>query len=68
MLNPAATLCAYGLYAPLNATLLRGTGVGTVLGGEFESGLVELARSLSRREASVARQTVHLFSVLGGSN
>ena len=52
--NPGAHLCAYGLYAPLNATLLRGTGVGTVLGGEFESGLVELARSLSRREASVA--------------
>src|SRR2546430_10709204 len=38
--NPGAHLCAYGLYAPLNATLLRGAGVGTVLGGEFESGLV----------------------------
>ena len=41
--NPGAHLCAYGLYAPLNERLLRGAGVGTILGGEFEAGLVELA-------------------------
>ena len=45
--NPRAHLCAYGLYAPLNERLLRGAGVGTVLGGEFESGLCDLARRLS---------------------
>src|SRR5450755_396568 len=45
--NPRAHLCAYGLYAPLNERLLRGAGVGTILGGEFESGLRDLARRLS---------------------
>ena len=45
--NPRAHLCAYGLYAPLNERLLRGAGIGTILGGEFESGLRDLARRLS---------------------
>ena len=45
--NPRAHLCAYGLYAPLNERLLRGAGVGTILGGEFETGLRELAGRLS---------------------
>src|ERR1035438_530971 len=42
-LNPAAHLCCYGLYAPLNETYLRSLGVKTILGGEFEPGLVSLA-------------------------
>jgi radical SAM superfamily enzyme YgiQ (UPF0313 family) len=41
---PAAHLCAYGLYAPLNAEALREAGVKTILGGEFEQGLRDLAR------------------------
>jgi radical SAM superfamily enzyme YgiQ (UPF0313 family) len=45
--NPRAHLCAYGLYAPLNERLLRGAGVGTILGGEFETGLRDLADRLS---------------------
>jgi radical SAM superfamily enzyme YgiQ (UPF0313 family) len=45
-LNPAAHLCGFGLYAPVNAGLLRGLGVGTILGGEFEQGLLSLARRL----------------------
>ncbi|HYU46155.1 MAG TPA: CUAEP/CCAEP-tail radical SAM protein [Terriglobales bacterium] len=45
-LNPAAHLCGFGLYAPVNAGLLRGLGVGTILGGEFEPGLLSLARRL----------------------
>ena len=45
--NPRAHLCAYGLYAPLNERVLRGAGVGTILGGEFESGLCDLAARLS---------------------
>ena len=44
-LNPAATLVAYGLYAPLNATWLRGRGVAHVLGPEAEEDLVTLAKS-----------------------
>jgi radical SAM superfamily enzyme YgiQ (UPF0313 family) len=43
-LNPAARLCAYGLYAPLNADWLRSIGVDDVLGGEFEADLTEVAR------------------------
>jgi radical SAM superfamily enzyme YgiQ (UPF0313 family) len=45
-LNPAAHLCAYGLYAPLNAEILREHGARTVLGPEFEPSLVELATKL----------------------
>ena len=41
--NPAVTIVAYGLYAPLNADLLRERGVAHILGGEFEAALTELA-------------------------
>ena len=44
-LNPAVHVCAYGLYAPLNAHILRAHGVRTVLGPEFEGQLSELADS-----------------------
>jgi radical SAM superfamily enzyme YgiQ (UPF0313 family) len=44
--NPRAHLCFYGLYAPPNETLLRALGAGTILGGEFETGLVALAGRL----------------------
>ena len=43
-LNPAARLCAYGLYAPLNREWLQSIGVDDVLGGEFEQDLRALAR------------------------
>jgi radical SAM superfamily enzyme YgiQ (UPF0313 family) len=39
-IKPAARLVANGLYAPLNAALLREHGIATVLGGEFEAALV----------------------------
>lgn len=42
-LNPAATVCAYGLYAPLSQALLRESGVSVVLGPEAERDLVDLA-------------------------
>jgi len=45
-LAPRAQVCVYGLYAPMNEALLRGLGVGTVLGGEFEPALVSLCRRL----------------------
>jgi radical SAM superfamily enzyme YgiQ (UPF0313 family) len=45
--NPAAHICCYGLYAPLNETLLRGLGAQTILGGEFEEGMAGLARRLA---------------------
>src|ERR671925_298177 len=43
--NPAARLCAYGLYATLNATWLRERGVAHVLGPEAEQELLDLAKS-----------------------
>lgn len=46
-LNPTAHLCAFGLYAPVTADYLRSLGVDTLLGGEFESGLVALAKRIS---------------------
>src|SRR5260370_1605603 len=45
--NPAAHLCCYGLYAPMNVDYLRALGVSTILGGEFEEGLVHLAERLA---------------------
>jgi radical SAM superfamily enzyme YgiQ (UPF0313 family) len=50
--NPRAHLCFYGLYAPVNDEYLRGLGVGTILGGEFEEGLVSLAARLQIAEAA----------------
>ena len=49
--NPRAHLCFFGLYAAMNETYLRRLGAGTILGGEFEEGLANLARRL---EAGVA--------------
>jgi radical SAM superfamily enzyme YgiQ (UPF0313 family) len=42
-INPSARLAAYGLYAPLNAGLLREHGIDVVLGPEFEDDLLQLA-------------------------
>lgn len=47
-LNPAATLCAYGLYAPLNEPLLREQGVSVVLGPEAELALEDVSRALAQ--------------------
>ena len=42
-LNPRAHICFYGLYAPMNEQYLRGLGVDSVIGGEFEQSLVAQA-------------------------
>src|SRR3954470_2071168 len=41
--NPRARLCAYGLYAPLNAPWLTSLGIDAVFGGEFEEALTAYA-------------------------
>ena len=46
-LNPAAHLCFYGLYAPVNEDYLRGLGADTILGGEFEEGLAAVVRAMA---------------------
>lgn len=62
-LNPTAHLCAYGLYAPVNESYLRHLGIQTILGGEFEQGLLDLAVGLAATQSptnplpiSLARQ------------
>ena len=55
-LNPAAHLCAYGLYAPVNAELLRRLGVRTIAGGEFEESLLSLLRPAAVPVISLAKQ------------
>ncbi|MDE2998687.1 MAG: CUAEP/CCAEP-tail radical SAM protein [Gemmatimonadota bacterium] len=50
-LNANAHLCFYGLYAPVNESFLRSLGAQTILGGEFENGLLQLCNRL--RGASV---------------
>jgi len=52
LVNPAAALAAYGLYAPINEGWLRDKGVAHVLGPEGEEELV----SLSSGEAGRTRQ------------
>ncbi len=53
--NGAARICCYGLYAPLNAEVLRKAGVETILGGEFEPGLVDWAAGNLATGTSLAR-------------
>jgi radical SAM superfamily enzyme YgiQ (UPF0313 family) len=55
-LNPRAHLCGYGLYAPLNEPMLRRGGIATILGGEFEHGIVNLARRLANGESGPQRE------------
>jgi radical SAM superfamily enzyme YgiQ (UPF0313 family) len=50
-LNPGACLCAYGLYAPVNAELLERIGIDAVIGGEFEEPLAALAADVGSRRA-----------------
>ncbi|HET7220415.1 MAG TPA: radical SAM protein, partial [Vicinamibacterales bacterium] len=56
--NPRAQLIAYGLYAPLNARLLRERGVTSIIGGEFEDALVtSVQRGAQEPAAGVPRVT-----------
>jgi radical SAM superfamily enzyme YgiQ (UPF0313 family) len=50
-LNPSARICAYGLYAPLNAAWLQSLGVSDVFGGEFEADLTAVATRMSEGDA-----------------
>jgi radical SAM superfamily enzyme YgiQ (UPF0313 family) len=50
--NAGGHLCCYGLYAPMNAEYLRALGVATILGGEFERGLAQLAERLESENDS----------------
>src|SRR5580704_9989039 len=56
-LNPGAHLCFYGLYAPVNEAYLRGLGVETILGGEFEAGLAQLYTRLAEQGSASGAYT-----------
>ena len=62
---PQAHLCCYGLYAPLNEAYLRRLGVKTLLGGEFEAGLLHLCSRLQKNEnpESVSPQSEPVISL-----
>lgn len=51
-INPTAHICFYGLYAPMNENFLRRQGVDTILGGEFEEGLVSVCLRLREEKAA----------------
>ena len=53
-INPGARLCAYGLYAPLNAGMLRARGIEHIIGGEFEDALGALAAPAGGEAAAEA--------------
>lgn len=54
-LNRHAHICYYGLYAPVNEAYLRQIGADSILGGEFERELLNLARRLVGGGTSPAR-------------
>jgi Radical SAM superfamily len=62
--NALAHLCFYGLYAPVNEEYLRGLGVGTILGGEFEEGLISLAQRLQQGAANGNSSSVQAEPVI----
>jgi radical SAM superfamily enzyme YgiQ (UPF0313 family) len=56
-INPHARICAYGLYAPLNAGILRERGVQTILGPEFEQSLVALGSEIASSTSETPTET-----------
>jgi radical SAM superfamily enzyme YgiQ (UPF0313 family) len=63
VLNPQAHLCFYGLYAPMNEAYLRRLGAHTILGGEFEAGLVSLIRRLQADQSQPVAQPEPVVSL-----
>ena len=55
-----AHFCVFGLYAPMNDHLFRSLGVETILGGEYEPGLLSLTEQLVNGET--AAQTEPLIN------
>jgi radical SAM superfamily enzyme YgiQ (UPF0313 family) len=64
-LNPAARICAFGLYAPLNAEWLRGLGADEIFGGEFEEQLAAWANDTAgKKPQSSQRAQSKSFSAI----
>ncbi|MEO7000277.1 MAG: CUAEP/CCAEP-tail radical SAM protein [Ktedonobacterales bacterium] len=56
-INPAATICFYGLYATLNAAYLLREHADALIGGEYEQALQALADALASAGALTMRNT-----------
>jgi radical SAM superfamily enzyme YgiQ (UPF0313 family) len=54
-LNPQAHIACYGLYAAANAHYLRELGADSLIGGEFEQPLVELAQQVAANGQGTAK-------------
>jgi len=65
--NPAARICAFGLYAPLNAEWLRSLGADAVFGGEFEDDLVAFAGHVRSTQNSQNTQSYPFSAGSAGS-
>ena len=57
--RPEAHICCYGLYAPMNEPFLRALGVKTVLGGEFEQALADLADGATDSQPLISLNRLH---------
>ena len=58
-LNPNAHVAVFGLYGPVNQDLCRSLQIDSILGGEFETGLVSLANRIAtgiKTEDELGRQ------------
>jgi len=62
-INPAAHICFYGLYASVNESWLRRVGAQTILGGEFESALLELAKQIAGQRSGDSAATLPSISL-----
>jgi radical SAM superfamily enzyme YgiQ (UPF0313 family) len=60
--NPAARICAFGLYAPLNAEWLQSLGADAVFGGEFEEDLVAFAGHVPGTQSPQSAQSKNVFA------
>ncbi len=61
--NANAHLCFYGLYASVNESFLRSVGAQTILGGEFENGLLQLCRRLRGASSATPDQEEPVVSL-----
>lgn len=57
-INPHCHICFYGLYGPVNEDYLRSLGADTILGGEFEQGLVDVIGRLTRSGQTIQSEPV----------
>ncbi len=62
-INPGAHVYFYGLHAPVNETFLRKLGAETILGGEFEAGLVQALERLRASQGLATTQGEPVISL-----